>query len=74
MAISTNDAAKESNLPSRGLPGPASFEDWMGHQARAAPVWMVGAKGAVGSAEALLERSLDARVNRVQAVEREGFG
>ncbi len=32
-----HDAAKESNLPSRGLPGPASFEDWMGHQARAAP-------------------------------------
>ena len=31
------DAAKESNLPSRGLPGPASFEDWMDHQARAAP-------------------------------------
>jgi hypothetical protein len=23
-----SDAAKESNLPSRGLPGPASFEDW----------------------------------------------
>ena len=35
------DAAKESNLPSRGLPGPASFEDWMGHQARAAPVRML---------------------------------
>jgi hypothetical protein len=34
---SRDDAAKESNLPSRGLPGPASFEDWMGHQARAAP-------------------------------------
>jgi hypothetical protein len=33
----SDDAAKESNLPSRGLPGPASFEDWMGHQARAAP-------------------------------------
>jgi predicted patatin/cPLA2 family phospholipase len=32
-----HDAAKESNLPSRGLPGPASFEDWMSHQARAAP-------------------------------------
>jgi hypothetical protein len=26
--ISSHDAAKESNLPSRGLPGPASFEDW----------------------------------------------
>jgi hypothetical protein len=24
------DAAKESNLPSRGLPGPASFEDLQG--------------------------------------------
>ena len=35
--VSSHDAAKESNLPSRGLPGPASFEDWMGHQARAAP-------------------------------------
>jgi hypothetical protein len=37
-------AAKESNLPSRGLPGPASFEDWMGHQARAAPGPMVRAR------------------------------
>src|SRR5581483_7047038 len=37
--ISSHDAAKESNLPSRGLPGPASFEDWMGHQARAAPAF-----------------------------------
>ena len=37
LSISRHDAAKESNLPSRGLPGPASFEDWMGHQARAAP-------------------------------------
>jgi hypothetical protein len=36
----THDAAKESNLPSRGLPGPAGFEDRMGHQARAAP-WMM---------------------------------
>jgi hypothetical protein len=36
-----SDAAKESNLPSRGLPGPASFEDWMGHQARAAPALML---------------------------------
>src|SRR5579864_7684920 len=40
--ISSHDAAKESNLPSRGLPGPASFEDWMGHQARAAPRMIVG--------------------------------
>src|SRR5450755_451088 len=32
------DAAKESNLPSRGLPGPAGFEDRMGHQAPAAPL------------------------------------
>jgi hypothetical protein len=37
-----HDAAKESNLPSRGLPGPASFEDWMGHQARAAPGRILG--------------------------------
>jgi hypothetical protein len=37
----SHDAAKESNLPSRGLPGPASFEDWMGHQARAAPALML---------------------------------
>jgi len=41
--ISSHDAAKESNLPSRGLPGPASFEDWMGHQARAAPRLMLRA-------------------------------
>jgi len=43
--ISSHDAAKESNLPSRGLPGPASFEDWMGHQARAAPELMLGSAG-----------------------------
>lgn len=42
LLISSHDAAKESNLPSRGLPGPASFEDWMGHQARAAPRMIVG--------------------------------
>jgi hypothetical protein len=35
--ISSHDAAKESNLPSGGLPRPAGFEDRMGHQARAAP-------------------------------------
>ena len=39
--ISSHDAAKESNLPSRGLPGPAGFEDRMGHQAPAAPLTMV---------------------------------
>jgi hypothetical protein len=44
--ICRHDAAKESNLPSRGLPGPASFEDWMGHQARAAPALML--RGAPG--------------------------
>jgi len=43
--ISSHDAAKESNLPSRGLPGPASFEDWMGHQARAAPRMMLRPAG-----------------------------
>jgi hypothetical protein len=43
--ISSHDAAKESNLPSRGLPGPASFEDWMGHQARAAPPLMLRGRG-----------------------------
>jgi hypothetical protein len=37
-AISSHDAAKESNLPSEGLPRPAGFEDRMGHQARAAPL------------------------------------
>jgi surfactin synthase thioesterase subunit len=31
--------AKESNLPSVGLPRPAGFEGRMGHQARAAPGW-----------------------------------
>jgi hypothetical protein len=30
-------AAKESNLPSVGLPRPAGFEGRMGHQALAAP-------------------------------------
>src|SRR3954451_18921208 len=30
-------AAKESNLPTRGLHGPAGFEDRMGHQTPAAP-------------------------------------
>jgi hypothetical protein len=44
----SDDAAKESNLPSRGLPGPASFEDRMGHQARAAPPVIVGAAGRAG--------------------------
>ncbi len=32
-----HDAAKESNLPSGGLPRPAGFEDRIGHQAPAAP-------------------------------------
>jgi len=41
-AVTQNDAAKESNLPSRGLPGPAGFEDRMGHQARAAPREILG--------------------------------
>ena len=40
--ISSHDAAKESNLPSVGSPRPASFEDRMGHQARAAPGGMLG--------------------------------
>ena len=43
-ALAAYDAAKESNLPSRGLPGPASFEDWMGHQARAAPAFRLRSK------------------------------
>lgn len=37
LLISSYDAAKESNLPSGGLPRPAGFEDRMGHQAPAAP-------------------------------------
>ena len=48
--VSSDDAAKESNLPSRGLPGPASFEDWMGHQARAAPLLIVRGLKASGRA------------------------
>ena len=36
-AMSTNDAAKESNLPTRGCPVFPNLEDWMGNQARAAP-------------------------------------
>src|SRR4051812_37564167 len=38
-------AAKESNLPSVGLPRPAGFEDRMGHQTPAAPQRMLGAGG-----------------------------
>jgi hypothetical protein len=34
-----DEAAKESNLPSVGLPRPAGFEDQMGHQTPAAP-WL----------------------------------
>jgi hypothetical protein len=34
-----HDAAKESNLPSRGLPGPASFEDLQEPFANAGPYW-----------------------------------
>ncbi len=74
--VSRDDAAKESNLPSRGLPGPASFEDWMGHQARAAPRRMVvldlvragNGPNCPRSPEAVLEGLLDAGVERVQAV------
>ena len=35
--VSLHGAAKESNLPSVGLPRPAGFEDQMGHQTPAAP-------------------------------------
>ncbi len=35
--LSCDGAAKESNLPSVGLPRPAGFEDRMGHQTPAAP-------------------------------------
>ncbi len=68
-----DDAAKESNLPSRGLPGPASFEDWMGHQARAAPrpILLSGRPSGRLEPEAVLECALDARVERVQPVQRE---
>jgi hypothetical protein len=34
-------AAKESNLPTRGLHGPAGFEDRMGHQTPAAPLRII---------------------------------
>ena len=44
---SWSDAAKESNLPSRGPPGPASFEDWRAY--RVSPVfaeeWPAGNAG-----------------------------
>ena len=36
-AVSSDGAAKESNLPSEGLPRRHGFEDRMGHQTRAAP-------------------------------------
>ena len=36
-----NGAAKESNLPTVGLPRPAGFEDRMGHQTPAAPAPML---------------------------------
>src|SRR5207244_3631685 len=35
--VSSDGAAKESNLPSEGLPRRHGFEDRMGHQTRAAP-------------------------------------
>src|SRR3954451_4745469 len=38
-------AAKESNLPTRGLHGPAGFEDRMGHQTPAAPRWNLDPRG-----------------------------
>ena len=43
--IPSYDAAKESNLPSGGLPRPASFEDRMSHQAPAAPRLMLRGTG-----------------------------
>src|SRR5688572_8380996 len=36
-ALAPDGAAKESNLPSVGLPRPAGFEDQMSHQAPATP-------------------------------------
>lgn len=72
LSISRHDAAKESNLPSRGLPGPASFEDWMGHQARAAPALMLRGGPRRGlEAEPVLERALDAYVECVDPIQRE---
>ena len=74
-----HDAAKESNLPNRGCPVVASFEDWMGHQARAAPQLILrgrrsGEAGARRSLQALLERALYPGVERVQPIERQRLG
>ena len=73
--IRSHDAAKESNLPSRGLPGPASFEDRMGHQARAAPLVMLRPRlcRVTRTPQAVLQRAFDAGLERVDSVEREGL-
>ncbi len=72
-----HDAAKESNLPSRGLPGPAGFEDRMGHQARAAPAPMLrgGRRPGPGrsTVQPRLERALDGHVEGVEPEQREGL-
>src|SRR5437016_857134 len=43
--VSSHDAAKESNLPSRGLPGPASFEDWQERLEISRGYWRCGLEG-----------------------------
>jgi predicted patatin/cPLA2 family phospholipase len=58
----SHDAAKESNLPSRGLPGPAGFEDRMGHQARAAPDEILGGRMRHPVLQALSEHPTGARL------------
>ena len=70
LAGPSHDAAKESNLPSRGLPGPASFEDWMGHQARAAPGVMLRRGRVTGPSPTQPDRPL--RTDRSGAEEQEG--
>ena len=73
-----SDAAKESNLPSRGLPGPASFEDQIGRgiagfatprlrggfgAARVAASWLVRSKTA---SEAGVAAAGDIALNALQ--------
>jgi hypothetical protein len=69
--FSSHDAAKESNLPSRGLPGPASFEDWQEPPATPRRYWSSEAGGtAKGTAghSSLIPRCLPRRPGGGSAV------
>jgi hypothetical protein len=68
QSICRDGAAKESNLPSAGLRRPAGFEDRMGHQAPAAPARRLCVL------QPVLQRALDGRVERVEALQGERLG